>query len=289
MRFGSWREVTRALALASTIAIGFVAPARAGLFFQTIPRLTPAEDYSTGGPYYAPPIPYGHYAGKDFAGALRKRLGCKACGGLFHGGKGGLCGGSGAGDCQGGGCGGNQNCGACGGTGCGFCAGRGLFRGKARSCGLIDGAGPCSAGFASTIAPTAQAVVAAPAASLQYGHQHGMGAGCGLCGGLGCNACQGPVSGGGDPCGNCGGKGCGLCGGKGSKVGKGCANCGGLGCKLCLGPRALLGSLLRLNRVKYFVGAGGPVPLTPGYVPYVVPTRSPRDFLAFPPFSPLDP
>ena len=38
--------------------------------------------------------------------------------------------------------------------------------------------------------------------------------------------------------------------------------------------------------IKYFVGPGGPVPLTPGYVPYVVPTRSPRDFLAFPPYTP---
>jgi hypothetical protein len=37
--------------------------------------------------------------------------------------------------------------------------------------------------------------------------------------------------------------------------------------------------------VEYFVGPGGPVPLTPGYVPYVVPVRSPRDFFAFPPFS----
>jgi hypothetical protein len=26
--------------------------------------------------------------------------------------------------------------------------------------------------------------------------------------------------------------------------------------------------------------------LTPGYTPYVVTTRSPRDFLAFPPFTP---
>jgi hypothetical protein len=36
--------------------------------------------------------------------------------------------------------------------------------------------------------------------------------------------------------------------------------------------------------VKYFVGPGGPVPITPGYVPYVVSTRSPRDYFAFPPF-----
>ena len=33
------------------------------------------------------------------------------------------------------------------------------------------------------------------------------------------------------------------------------------------------------QKVDYFVGAGGPVPLTPGYVPYIVTTRSPRDSL----------
>ena len=40
------------------------------------------------------------------------------------------------------------------------------------------------------------------------------------------------------------------------------------------------------GKIKYFVGPGGPVPITPGYVPYIVTTRSPRDFLSFPPFTP---
>jgi hypothetical protein len=39
-----------------------------------------------------------------------------------------------------------------------------------------------------------------------------------------------------------------------------------------------------IGGVEYFVGPGGPVPITPGYVNYVVPVRSPRDFFAFPPF-----
>ena len=47
--------------------------------------------------------------------------------------------------------------------------------------------------------------------------------------------------------------------------------------------------VLHPNKVDYFVGAGGPVPLTPGYVPYIVTTRSPRDFFAFPPMNPNDP
>ena len=37
------------------------------------------------------------------------------------------------------------------------------------------------------------------------------------------------------------------------------------------------------------MGAGGPVPITPGYVPYINVTRSPRDFFAFPPMNPFDP
>ncbi len=51
-------------------------------------------------------------------------------------------------------------------------------------------------------------------------------------------------------------------------------------------PHALLAKLLHKGEIEWFVGAGGPVPLTPGYVPYVVATRSPRDFFAFPPFMP---
>ena len=43
------------------------------------------------------------------------------------------------------------------------------------------------------------------------------------------------------------------------------------------------------NKVDCFVGPGGPVPLTPGYVPYIVTTRSPRDFFSFPPMNPNDP
>jgi hypothetical protein len=71
--------------------------------------------------------------------------------------------------------------------------------------------------------------------------------------------------------------------------------CGGKGCRFCHGgallgyAHGLLGKIFHVGQVKYFVGPGGPVPLTPGYVPYVVTTRSPRDFFAFPPFSDLDP
>jgi hypothetical protein len=66
MRFGNWRGVTLALAWVR---------ARDdhddGLREPVSPRTSPARwmrsTSNTGGPYYAPPIPYGHYA-KDCAG-----------------------------------------------------------------------------------------------------------------------------------------------------------------------------------------------------------------------------
>ena len=45
----------------------------AGTCPYTIPREVPAYDYSTGGEYYAPPIPYGHYA-KDYHAEAAKAL-----------------------------------------------------------------------------------------------------------------------------------------------------------------------------------------------------------------------
>jgi hypothetical protein len=124
---------------------------------------------------------------------------------------------------------------------------------------------------------------------------HGGGNACGSCGGRGCGACGG-LGGQASPCDGCGGRGCGLCGGRGLLGGLGqnglCRGCGGRGCGLCAGMKGkghslhgLAAKVLHKGQIKYFVGPGGPVPLTPGYVPYVVTTRSPRDFLAFPPFS----
>lgn len=135
------------------------------------------------------------------------------------------------------------------------------------------------------------------------------GGGCGLCGGcgrlrslFGHGGNAGHAGMGGSPCDGCGGQGCGACGGRGmlghggGAGNGGCNACGGRGCGLCGGLGGLKGKLMGLphglaaklthkGQVQYFMGAGGPVPLTPGYVPYIVTTRSPRDFLAFPPFS----
>jgi hypothetical protein len=57
--------------------------------------------------------------------------------------------------------------------------------------------------------------------------------------------------------------------------------------KLASVAGAITGAFNR-PRVSWFLGAGGPVPITPGYVPYIVATRSPRDFFAFPPMNPND-
>ena len=130
---------------------------------------------------------------------------------------------------------------------------------------------------------------------------------CGSCGGQGLLGGLGH-GGGGSACGSCGGAGCGACGGSGLFGGHGgsaCNSCGGAGCGLCGGSGLLGGLKSKLHSaaglplgvgssllgkfghggVDYFVGPGGPVPITPGYVPYINPVRSPRDFFAFPPFS----
>jgi len=148
-------------------------------------------------------------------------------------------------------------CDGCVGKGCGKCGGKGLLHG--------------------------------------HGGGHGMSAGnpaCDSCGGRGCGKCG--LFGGKGACDTCGGRGCGKCGlfGKG-----GCGFCGGKGCGKCglggIGSH-MKGKVFGLlhphaGNIKWFVGPGGPVPLTPGYTPYVVTTRSPRDFLAFPPYTPSEP
>ena len=72
MRFGKWRGVPLALALAAIVGIGLdLVRADGWHLHYTIPREVPAYDFTTGGPYYAPPVPYGHYA-KDYARRSRQ-------------------------------------------------------------------------------------------------------------------------------------------------------------------------------------------------------------------------
>ena len=91
MRFGNWRGVPLALSLAAMLGWGLATSVRAdGWHLQyTIPREVPAYDYSTGGEYYAPPVPYGHYAKNDAGKAMGYVSGCfmdlwDKTVGLFH-------------------------------------------------------------------------------------------------------------------------------------------------------------------------------------------------------------
>jgi hypothetical protein len=310
MRFGHWRGVTLAIALISSMAT--TRAAFADGFQNTMPREVLARDLSTGQPYMAPAIPWGHYAKSGPLDHFGKR--CGICG-LLQGKGLGQCGGHGLFNLGGKGCGGagcglfNHGGDGCGDPVCGLGHGKrikncGLCKGK--GCGLCNssGAGEPIHALATEQAPAPARVVvtspqAAPTASPQgctepgckLGKGHEWGDPCGSCGGKGCGLCGGlgRIFGHhGDPCDSCGGKGCGKCGG----LFKGCGFCGGKGCGKCgglgSGLKGKISGLLHPHRgdIKYFVGPGGPVPLTPGYVPYVVPTRSPRDFLAFPPYTP---
>lgn len=381
MSFGNRRETALAGVLAVVLGWTAAGSALAGDVLHlrhTIPREVDAVDATTGGPYYAPPVPYGHYAKDHPLTYVDKAIGCIACKlqglcglggcGLNHHCGDGKCG-HGLGGRDGCGHGAGAGCGQGGhGDGCGHGHGsNGLFNGNGGhghgSNGLFggngghghSGHGHGSGGSgmvgAATVNPagghhhhgggrvvataqaapvaTGQAAVGQAGASpyaqdpcgmsgcglkglhshlgqaanpcgmsgcgLKGLHSHinqalnkircalckGRGAGCGLCGGSGMA----------DPCNGCGGRGCDGCGGLGCHgLGKGCGNlCGklaGLGAKA---HGALAGLFARRQKIDYFVGPGGPVPLTPGYVPYIVPTRSPRDFFSFAPMNPNDP
>ena len=242
----------------------------------------------------APPVPYGHYA-KDYVGDAHKCLG--GISGHLHG----LLGGHGLhhGDGDGNGCGHGGCGGAFGHNGGSDCGVSGCFGGM--SCGLFGhhqhgggGSVDCdggAAGYATTIAgpssqaapiPSSQAACGQTGCNIGGRHSHLGKTSCGSAGlfgdpGCGLGASHGHGHGNGD-----GQGGCAFCGGK------GCGHCLGLG-SLVHGKLASLTGLLHRPKIKWFVGAGGPVPLTPGYVPYIVTTRSPRDFFAFPPMNPNDP
>ena len=214
---------------------GNLGPGRRPIFHHTIPKEVDAIDLNTGQPYYAPPIPYGHYAKESllgrFCGCIASPFhslgglghGCKPCGSC--GGKGcGLCGGKGmicdgdgghghggVGDpgCGPGGCGLGHGkrfngCGLCGGKGCGICT------------STILPSSQSAPGVATTAAPQATAQVApSPQAcgvegcGIKGGHKHHGGGICGHDPGLSCGNCgdgglgRGCFHGPGATCGNC--------------------------------------------------------------------------------------
>ena len=166
MRLGArWR---RALALIGLLSFA-AGTASAGLFRKTIPREVAAIDLSTGQPYSAPPIPYGHYA-KDKVGYIHERVGMVtgAVGGLFHRG---------------------NACNSCGGRGCAFCSGTGMAPGASMPCSECDGAtvgGRHSGGMHGNHNTTGYATVIE---GSPYGTPQS--AVCQSCGGGGCGLCKG--------------------------------------------------------------------------------------------------
>lgn len=277
---------------------------------HTIPRETLAKDYRTGGVYYAPPIPYGEYT-KDYVGCVHAAAGLLA--GAAHGVIGkvcGGCGGDGCGSCGGQGCFHGPACSDCGGSGhgrhgqaCNGCGGRGALiapdlgghRVGRRFFGAKHHGGLAGADPAISASPQAMPAAQTAGHGVECGLCHGKGKLrgrlCGGCGGLGLIAGHHRHGSGlGDPCRGCGGDGVNGQGGT-------CGACGGCGLFGCVagavhhvagtahGLASHVGYKLGHGGVEYFVGPGGPVPITPGYVPYINPVRSPRDYFAFPPFS----
>ena len=347
----------RGVALAAILVSGFVSSTYAIEKHIVIPETVEAIDLNTGGPYYAPPVPGGHYT-KDTLGHLSDTIHGKL--GLVINAVKSLCANcGGSGQCTG--------CGAAAGSSglgaCNHCSGTGFVLGSGDShSGHIHG----NAGQGTTMIAangtsgqgallsglhgkdatghaTFNGGIAQPASVSSHGAFGGHGkaspqaaaapsgqtvgspqSACanGGCGGRACGdpAChglfgrkdRGNSAAGHNGCGTpgCTNPGCGLGGmfaGKGHGAGNGCGNpactsCGnGAGMGHGAGHAGMgngndhgaghagLGSKLaglfhREPKVKWFVGPGGPVPLTPGYVPYVNPIRSPRDYFAFPPY-----
>ncbi len=124
MLFGIRRGMPATLALATTLGLGLAmaSSARAdGMLFQhTIPREVDAYNFTTGGPFMAPPVPNGHYSKDYVAERISVSVALPAtCTGsrapdvahcLFH-----------KGDC--GKHGGGTGCSLCGGKGCASCGG----------------------------------------------------------------------------------------------------------------------------------------------------------------------
>ena len=317
MLFGKRRGIPLTLALATTLGLGLVMArsARAdGMLFQhTIPREVDAYDFTTGRPYMAPPVPYGHYA-KDYVDEIHKCLGCATC--QLHG----LMGGGGlralAAFTK-------VTVPAAVMAAVAVMADGRLARwtavGNGRAARAMDcsditavrlpasvvaiaGIGAGSAGYATTWAqpsgqagphPSGQSICGQSGCTIAAKHSHLSQMlnkiRCGSCGGTGCGACAGtgatgfavipaavwaPV----------------MVTAKGRDAGCAAARAARTACRGSRrglhGKLASIAGAFNKPKISWFNGAGGPVPLTPGYVPYIVATRSPRDFFSFPPMNP---
>lgn len=301
MRFGNWRGMPLWLSLSTALGLGLglVSSARAdGLILQhTIPREVDAYNFTTGGAFNAPPVPFGHYAKDSLVYGATTCLTCRlqslmGMGGghsWFHNH-------DGAGQGHGDGCGHNWF-----GHGHGDpVASDGVYAETYGAKGWGGAVASAPGGVAySTSSGHAGYATTMPLSTAQTTAQP---SGQSICGQAGCHvggrhSHLGSLLGHGG-CASYGDPGCGHSGGH-FQEGAVCSHCGGAGCSHCLGGHqwgaglhgklASLAGGLRHPKVQWFLGAGGPVPLTPGYVPYIVVTRSPRDFLSFAPFNPNAP
>ena len=316
MRFGNWRGVTLALALGSALAT-IPTTAFANPFHHDIPREVDAVDVNTGGPYYAPPVPYGHYAKGGVGGPSPQGVG-----GLTgrpprqlrgHGG-----------------CGHGDGCGSLRRVRMRFLQGRGLFGhghggggdaaatpAAGRAVASSRGTATSRTGRASAVTTVAgtppgsprpgcmgssqQVITSSPQAPIASG-QCGE-AGCGIKGrhrhmhgsrrmavaasaaamaaapAEGVESVTSAAAAAGRDAGSAASSGT-------SRASSAAVAAAPVAASAARRSRSWARRLLHKNKIKYFVGPGGPVPITPGYVPYVITTRSPRDFLAFPPFTP---
>ena len=175
MRFGQMRGVTWTAAFLGAMVTVQIAAADG--FVKTIPREVLAQDLNTGQPYFAPPVPWGHYAKDGMFDHFYPKAG--HFGFLHHGCK--NCGGSGLGL-------GGKGCGSCGGSGCGLGnkCGNGLFGhgcGKGTGCGLGgNGCGLAGNGCGD------------PGCGSGHGSARRI-KDCGLCKNKGCGLCQSSVVG----------------------------------------------------------------------------------------------
>lgn len=173
--------------------------------------------------------------------------------------------------------------GGCGGSACGDPACHGLFGRKGGRGGA--GAGCGTPGCTNPGCGMGGLFAGNGNGGAGFGHGGGNGFGGAGCGNPGCTSC-------GNGAGMGNGAGFGHGGGYGNGAGHPAGACGNPGCDICGAAKGMLSKLHGLlaspfakhHGPKWFMGPGGPVPLTPGYVPYVNPVRSPRDFFAFPPY-----
>ena len=323
MRFGNWRGVTLALALGSALATIPTTTAFANPFHHDIPREVEAVDVNTGGPYYAPPVPYGHYAKDGAAMSTRRRRADRGpprqaprpwrprpCG---DGGAGTATAAVPAAgpDAASARVAASSATAATAAAAATRAAGRVVASsrgtatsrtGRASAATTVAGAPPGSPRPGSWLLPAGHHFQPAGADRLGAvwrgglrpqgsSSPHARLRAAGMAMAVAANAAgtaAAPAEGveSVTSAAAAAGRDAGSAASSGTSRASSAADAAAPVAASAARRSRSWAALLHKNKIKYFVGPGGPVPITPGYVPYVITTRSPRDFLAFPPFTP---